>query len=63
MDIETYVNQNVDTILKEKRDRFIADGFNSLNHTNFSGTPLQNLTYPGIFVQGIASNYIYYYDF
>jgi len=63
MDIEKYVNENVDTILKEKRDEFIADGFNSLNHTNFSGTPLQNLTYPGIFVEGIASSYIYYYDF
>jgi predicted acyltransferase (DUF342 family) len=63
MDIEKYVNENVDAILKEKRDEFIADGFNSLNHTNFSGTPLQNLTYPGIFVEGIASNYIYYYDF
>ena len=62
MDIEKYVNDNVDTILKAKRDEYNADGNGSLNYTNFTGTPLQNLTYPGLFVQGTAFNYNYYYD-
>ena len=63
MDIEKYVNENADTILKEKRDEFIADGNESLNYTKFIGTPLQNITFPGIFIEGSADDYTYYYDF
>jgi UDP-3-O-[3-hydroxymyristoyl] glucosamine N-acyltransferase len=60
MDVEKYVNDNVDTFLKEKRDQ---TGFDALDFSKFTGTPLQNITYPGIFIEGDENSYNYYYDF